>query len=213
MKVHFEKKIVVLNHQSVGTTTLARLLNKKKRGFDNLGGHHDGPWDLGPHKGQPYRKWWEGDERTFTYVYMVRNPFSAILTHWWQWGEPDAGRGPVTVEFLEEFMYRGIKYHPHRGRMWRFAWEQLPGPTWQMRFERGLREEYNRLFRAFDLPLIGECIDGATGEPETLEHRNATPGKPKEDQASHFTPGAIAWIEKHHAEELHRFRYNVGALP
>jgi len=199
MQVNFEVGVVFMHHQSVGSITTVPIL--KNRGFEQLGGHHDGPWNCRPFRGQDYRRWWKSDPREFTYCYTVRNPFACILTHWWQWTE-DYAPG-ITVEFLEDFMYRGLKYHPHRGQMFRFAWEPMQGPTLFAKTET-LRPCLNKIFRRAGLPGI---------KGQEWVHKNATAGKPTAHQASYFTPEAVAWIEKHHARELHRFEYSIGDLP
>ena len=167
MNVNFDKRIVFLHHQSVGSTATVPIL--KERGFETLGGHHDGPWHLRPHKDQPSRRWWESDPRSYTYCYTVRNPFACILTHWWQWSlVPMEAEPQVTVDFLEDFMYRGLKYHPHRGYMFRYAWEPHLGPVMEARTE-SLRACLNRIFRSHDLPRIWD---------HEWVVRNATTGKP-----------------------------------
>ena len=201
MNVHFEKKIVFMHHQCVGSTATVPPL--KARGFENLGGHHDGPWSLRPHRDQNYYGWWKSDPRKYTYCCTVRNPFSVILSHWWQYGEPDGGRGPVTVEFLEDFLVRGIKYFPNRGKLFRFAWEGTPGPLLVLHAE-DLQSHLNLLFDEFALPLL---------QANEMERKNVTPGKPAVNLGGHFTEEALAWIEKYHAEELKRFVYSLEDLP
>jgi hypothetical protein len=202
MQVNFDAGVVFMHHQSVGSMTTVPIL--KNRGFEQLGGHHDGPWNARPFRNQNYRRWWESDPREFTYCYTVRNPFSCILTHWWQWSlVPLEAEPQVTVEFLEDFMYRGLKYHPHRGLMFRFAWEPMQGPTLVAKTET-LRVCLDRIFHRTGLPAI---------EDHEWVHKNKTSGKPTAHQWGYFTPEAIAWIEEHHTRELERFGYGIKDLP
>ena len=201
MKVNFEVLLVVLNHQCVGSTALANVL--KTRDFHNIGGHHEGPFDAMPHRRQEYKRWWESDPRKYTYVVTVRNPFDAIITYWLQWGDSNPDKGPITVAFLEEYLYRALHYFPIRGKLWRYAWDPMPGPTWIMRYEN-LEGDVNRLFHRFGLPLLS---------PGEFKKRNVNANKPRENMAACFSPEAVAWINHHHAEELSRFGYSIGDLP
>jgi hypothetical protein len=201
MNVHFDKKIVFLHHQCVGSTATVPLL--LSRGFERLGGHHDGPWNLGPHKDQDYYRWWTDRPENYYYVFTVRNPFSTILSHWWQWGEPEGGRGLVTVEFLNDFMIRGIKYRPQRGRMFRFYWELLPGMK-RVLFQEKLEEDLALFFDSQRLPALS---------PGELQRENVTRGKPTENLASYFTSGAIDWINRYHHDELMHLGYSLKDLP
>jgi len=198
MDIHFDKRIVFLHHQCVGSTATVPLL--RARGFDPLGGHHDSPWVLRPYKSHDYRRWWISRPEDFYYVFTVRNPFDAILSHWWQWTEGGGDR--VSVEFLNDFMVRGIKYFPNRGRMFRFYWERLPGMKRVLRYEN-LEDDLALFFFSQGLMPLQE------GE---MQRKNVTPGKPTEHKASYFTSGAIDWINRYHDDELKALGYSLGDL-
>lgn len=185
MYINRKTKLAYLAHMRTGSQSTGTIL--ETLGFEQVGDHHS----------------YAGVENLedYSFVTTVRNHWDVFVT-WYaemafmrselRWTPAPQ---EVTAEFMDDWMSKNRGYYPRTDRLWRFIWDDLPGPLTVLRFEN------------LETDISKWISDNGIGPMKYMPLKGRS-ARPRDPYQNHYTPESRRWVQDRFAEELDRLSYS-----